>query len=91
MASQNESMKDYWDNWISCYDEISHHAYQTKIMIWKVSNRFRAATGADRNHATRSSMDKQGRGEKESPSEESSNSNQLMDKGLNKLKGMFGF
>ena len=43
MAEQNESMRDNWDDWVGCLDDIDSHSYRTKIMIWKVSDRFRPA------------------------------------------------
>ncbi|MFQ5639982.1 MAG: hypothetical protein ACE5IR_18535 [bacterium] len=76
MAEQNESMKDYWNNWISCYDEISKHAYPTRIMIWLVSNRFRPGGAEAESDENKDSDDSPG--------------NELMDKGMDGLKGVLG-
>ncbi|MDF1581403.1 MAG: hypothetical protein P1P74_11600 [Desulfuromonadales bacterium] len=89
---QQENMKDYWDYWLECLDEIDRHAYPTQIAIGLVQSHFRAGTGAERKRAASrlAGQERQG-SDQEDQSESSKESTNLKDKGLKKLKGMFGF
>ncbi|MFQ5736505.1 MAG: hypothetical protein ACE5GY_06530 [Thermodesulfobacteriota bacterium] len=89
---QNEITRDRWDDWVACFKEIDGHDYQARILIGKIHGRYTPATARGRKRARRR-LDAQdaGRGGRESQSGSSSESNTILNEGVGKLKGMFGF
>lgn len=91
MAEQNEAIREKWDDWINCLDEIDLHSYRTLIMISKVSDQFRPETANGQEDVnSRLNEKKSGHSDRESEKESSNTSDELMNKGMDKLKGMFG-
>ncbi len=85
MAAQNEAVRVHWDEWVSCFKELDRHDYQVQILIGKIYGDFAPATANGRENAIRRLNE-----QKSEHSDEDKSNNDLMDKGMDSLKGILG-